>query len=163
VPTSAHAPVDSLIRQVVVDLEGDRADVDGGCAETELSDAQQRLLVLEREASAARSKALAVFAELESVRRTAGTNGRTPGGAFSSALRARLTRPMPASWVGASPIVLDDTLAACPSDDVEAARAAVLDAAQRAQVVYFTGDPDTLAWASRLPADLGTVTRVPAR
>jgi hypothetical protein len=70
---------------------------------------------------------------------------------------------MPASWVGASPIVLDDTLAACPSDDVEAARAAVLDAAQRAQVVYFTGDPDTLAWASRLPADLGTVTRVPAR
>jgi hypothetical protein len=163
VPTSAHAPVDSLVRQVVRDLEGDGTDVDGGCADTELSDAQQRLLALEREASAARSKALAVFAELESVRRTAGANGRAAGGAFSSALRARLNRPMPATWVGASPIVLDDTLAACPSDDVDAARAAVLDAAQRAQVVYFTGDPDTLAWASRLPADLGIVTRVPAR
>jgi hypothetical protein len=65
--------------------------------------------------------------------------------------------------VGASPIVLDNALASCPPDDVDAARAAVLDAAQRAQVVYLTGDPDTLAWASRLPADLGTVTRVLVR
>jgi hypothetical protein len=169
VPAAPATPVDTLVRQVATEVDGRSIAADpwqpaandplGGDAE--LSDAERRLAALERELGAARSRALAVFAELESVRRTAGSNGRARGGAFSSALRARLNRPMPTTWVGASPIVLDDALAACPADDVDAARAAVLDAAQRAQVVYLTNDADTLTWASRLPTDLGTVTRVP--
>ncbi len=157
IPATPAAPVDGLLQQVADDLAGD------GGADAELTDAQEQLLALEREAGAARSRALAVFAELESVRRTAGANGREPGGAFSSALRARLSRPMPATWVGGAPIVLDDALAACPADDVDAARAAVLDAARRAQVVYLTDDPDMLAWASRLAPDVGALTRVPLR
>jgi hypothetical protein len=165
VPAAASVPSETLVGQVADELDGVRAGgpAGAGADDPEVSDAQQRLDALEREAGAARSRALAVFAELESLRRTAGTNGREPSGAFSTALRARLNRPMPTTWVGASPIVLDNALASCPPDDVAAARAAVLDAAQRAQVIYLTDDPDTLEWASQLSAELGTVTRVPAR
>jgi hypothetical protein len=158
------APVTTLVREVVLDLDAANGLALYGTDEevvdsAEVRAAEERLDVLERDAGAARSRALAVFAELESIRRATGTAEREPGGAFSSALRARLGRPMPTSWVGPTPIVVDDALVGCPPDDLNAARAALVDAAQRTQVVYVTDDTDALAWAQRLPPDQGALAR----
>ena len=70
---------------------------------------------------------------------------------------------MPTSWVGPTPIVVDDALLGCPADDLAAARRALVDAALRTQVVYVTDDADALAWASHLPADQGALTRPSTR
>src|SRR5262249_1666542 len=96
------APVATLVREVVLDLDAaNGAHATNGDArdESALVTAQERLEALEREAGAARSRALAVFAELESLRRASGgtERGSDAGGAFSNALRARLGRPMPTS------------------------------------------------------------------
>jgi hypothetical protein len=165
-PDAGSAPVATLVREVVVDLDvaaPPLGGVDAGRAATELRTEQERLDALEQAGGAARSRALAVFAELESVRRSAGPVVAEPTGAFSTALRSRLGRPMPTSWVGPSPIIVDDALAACPADEVAAARAVLLEVAQRAQVVYITADADALAWASHLPADQGAMVRPATR
>jgi hypothetical protein len=70
---------------------------------------------------------------------------------------------MPTSWVGPSPIVVDDALAVCPPEDIDAARAALVEAAQRTQVVYVTDDADALSWAQQLLPDRGVLTRPSAQ
>jgi hypothetical protein len=154
------APAATLVREVVLDLDAANGSAHAdGHTDADVHEAEERLETLEQEAGAARSRALAVVAELDALRRTAGAADREPSGAFSGALRARLGRPMPTSWVGPSPIVVDDALAVCPPSDIDAARAALVEAAQRAQVVYVTDDADALSWAQRLPDDQGVLAR----
>jgi hypothetical protein len=154
------AVVATLVDEVMTDL--DAGGHEGG-AGTGLQRAEERRAELEQAVGTARSRALAVFAELETARRTAGAANGEPTAGFAAALRARLGRPLPMSWVGPSPIVVDDALAGCPADEVDAARVALLEAAQRAQVVYVTGDPETITWAAHLAADDGVLTRVAPR
>jgi hypothetical protein len=157
-------------REVRADLDraGSSTTVDGDAAraellhsDAELREATTRLDALQRAVSAARSRALAVFAELETVRRTSG--GAVVTG-FVPALRARLTGRAPASWVGVPPVILDDTLRVCPPDDVAGARAVVVDASERAQLIYVTDDPDAIEWARSLPPDIaGVAVATPVR
>jgi hypothetical protein len=157
----SSAPVGTLVREVVLDLDT-VPEATNGDAAAELARAEERLGALEEAVGAARSRALAVFAELESVRRAAGPVS-VAGGAFSQALRARLNRPTATSWVGPSPVLVDDVLAPCPADDLDAARAVLLEAAQRAQVIYLTADETAIAWASQLAPDDGLLTQPTAR
>ncbi len=112
------------------------------------------LAARERAVNAARSRALAVYAELEAVRRS--TN-RENGTGYAAALRARLGRRVPATWVGVPPIILDDVLSSCPPEEIEPARTVLLQTADRAQVIYVTGDPDTHDWARRFTPDQGAL------
>jgi hypothetical protein len=154
------AVVATLVDEVMTDLD---AGGHSGGAGTGLQRAEERRAELEQAVGTARSRALAVFAELETARRAAGAANGEPTAGFAAALRARLGRPLPMSWVGPSPIVVDDALAGCPTDEVDGARVALLEAAQRAQVVYVTGDPETITWAAHLAADDGVLTRVAPR
>lgn len=130
-------------------------------ADAELRDATARLEELQRSISAARSRALAVFAELETVRRT---NGDDVVVGFVPALRARLAGRSPATWIGVAPVVLDDALRACPPDEIDDARAVLVNASARAQVIYVTDDASAIAWARSLPADVaGVVLATPVR
>ena len=130
--------------------------------ESELHDAQTQTEGLDRAVAAARSQALAIFAELEALRRAGQHAGRRAAQPTRRRSRARLGRRIPTAWVGAAPIVLDDALAECPADDIDATRIEVVDAVERAQLVFLTGDPATLAWASQLPSEAAAVVQ-PAR
>jgi hypothetical protein len=163
-PAGAGAGVEPLVREVVSDLDaptGAGAAPAPSAGADELTHAEERVETFDRAVVAARSRALAVFAELESARRSSGS--ATGGGTFATALHARLNRPMATSWVGASPVIVDDALVGCPRDDLPASRTVLLDAARRVQVVYVTDDADALAWASQLPADDGALVRAEPR
>jgi hypothetical protein len=130
--------------------------------ETELRDAQTQTERLDRAVAAARSRALAVYAELEALRR-AGQHADDAPLSYAAALRARLGRRIPTAWIGSPPVVLDDALAECPSDDLVNARAEIIEASTRAQLVLVTGQPDAITWASQLPGEVGALAQpVPA-
>jgi hypothetical protein len=156
------SPVATLVRDIERELasartgNGAAATATHGDAEcdAEFERAVERLETLEAAVGSARSRALAVFAELESARR-AGSAATPPERVFLAALRARLNRPMPASWVGTPPIVVDDVLVGCPANELADARDTLVDVAQRTQVVYVTADDDTVAWASALAPEHG--------
>jgi hypothetical protein len=151
--------VGTLVREVVLDLETEpEPEPSSGSVALELARAEERLRSLGEAVGAARSRALAVFAELEAVRRAAGPM-HDGGGWFSNALRSRLNRPTATSWVGPSPVLVDDVLARCPAEDLDTARSVLLEAAQRAQVIYLTADEGSIAWATQLAPDDGLLTR----
>jgi uncharacterized protein YhaN len=154
-------------RDAIEEIEGPFAVPDAASAErdlvrieAELRDAVNGLGPLERAVSSARSRALAVFAELEALRRTAGPEHSS---GFAAALRARLSRRAPTSWVGPPPVILDDALVHCPDDERDGALAVLIDIADRAQVIYITDDADALAWAARLAPTDGVVAQPTAR
>jgi hypothetical protein len=148
-------------REVIADLEGvgkgggpaDPAHSELVVLETELREAVAQRAALDRAVASARSRALAVFAETESTRRANGDD--VPG--YAGALRARLTKRGATSWVGAAPVVLDDALASCPPDQVDDARAALLDASEHAQCIYITADAALLTWAAQLAPEAGVL------
>jgi hypothetical protein len=124
--------------------------------ESELRDAQTQTEGLDRAVASARSRALAVFAELEALRR-AGQHADDAPLSYAAALRARLGRRIPTAWIGAPPIVLDDALAECPRDDLDNARTEIIEASTRAQLVFVTSETNAIAWAALLPADVGAL------
>jgi hypothetical protein len=130
--------------------------------ESELREAQTQTEGLDRAVASARSRALAVFAELEALRR-AGQHADDAPLSYAAALRARLGRRIPTAWIGAPPIVLDDALAECPPNDIDNARAEIVEASTRAQLVFVTSETNAIAWAAQLPADVGALAQpVPA-
>ena len=61
---------------------------------------------------------------------------------------------------GTTPVVLDDPFAQSP-DELDDLLDRLVAASAARPIVLLTDDPDTLGWAIGLPADVGTVTRLP--
>jgi hypothetical protein len=160
VPSSAPAAFRKLLAQIgdtdQAPVEPNPTQAELASVETELREAQMETEGLDRAVAAARSRALAVYAELEALRR-AGQHADDAPLSYGAALRARLGRRIPTAWVGSPPIVLDDTLAECPTDDLDNARAEIIEASTRAQLLLVTDHPDAILWAARLPPDVGTL------